>query len=629
MTATDSWKEISLDEERAAMRALACEPGNGVKCHGKLHIALFFDGIGLNIADTTLPPSNIGRLFRGFGRQAVGSIARNAYYVSGLGTDMNLNAYEFAKEQAGSIAGDMLKSLTVDPAKDLPKDTAKGIGIDILKGKRVGEAVGDTLKGLPGKVRKDVGEAIRSPGKTGIKVIKDAAGNIARAILDQFDPVRDSKFMFEAINSGAAPRITQGVTYFKSALSSTSIKIEEIQVSVFGCDWGAALARAFLNELCKECDGDANSDQLEWELADKRKVPLKMVFAGFYDAVGYRDNSFVGFVASKVPWTFGFLRNNAADAQDLPRALAKAAHFISAHELRWRVHTLGGAKLVPLMDSPMAPPARQERIYPGLGRDVSGSYPKGFQQRDSGIGHVTLQEMWRIARLCGVPFDGLEQTKTNARTLGADFDITATSRAREVLRNYQQQLAPPSKALLGVRHAEDAIEGMEGDKELAKQLYLHRMVYVVWLVDLLAQVRRRAAPDYLYISAMQAAIDFARLELMHKHAGKETFYGRVRIAPPTDYQRACMEVSSLKVLPRLGPSTIQMFSTYMHDPVDPPDDDWAIQRLPSNARLFRSRFIDDGDDTRQPTFTEKLKKASDATFSNMAAPNPLMLGLPF
>lgn len=67
----------------------------------------------------------------------------------------------------------------------------------------------------------------------------------------------------------------------------------------------------------------------------------------------------------------------------------------------------------------------------------------------------------------------------------------------------------------------------------------------------------------------------------------------------------------------------------MHDPVDPPDDDWAIQRLPSNARLFRSRFIDDGDDTRQPTFTEKLKKASDETFSNMAAPNPLMLGLPF
>jgi hypothetical protein len=629
MTTPDSWKEISLDEERAALRAVECEPSNGVKCHGKLHIAIFFDGIGLNIADPALPPSNVGRLFRGFGTRAVGSIARNAYYVSGLGTDMNLSAYEFPKDQAGAIAGDMLKSVTVDPAKDLPVDTAKDIGLDILKGKRIGPAVSDAIKGLPGKVRKDVGEAIRNPGKTGVKVVKDAAGNIARAILDQFDPVRDSKFMFEAINSGAAPRISQGVKHFKTALASTSIKIEEIQVSVFGCDWGAALARAFLNELCKECDGDENSDKLEWELADKRKVPLKLVFAGFYDAVGYRDNSFVGFAASKIPWAFGILRNTAADAQDLPRALAKAAHFISAHELRWRVHTLGGAQLVPLMASPMAPPARQERIYPGLGRDVSGSYPKGFQQRDSGIGHVALQEMWRIARLSGVPFEGLEQTRTNARDLGADFDIVATSRARDVLRNYQQQLGPPSAALLEVRHAEEAIDGMEGDKTLARQIYLHRMVYVVWLVDLLAQARRGAAPGYLYISAMQAAIDFARLEIMHKHAGKETFYGRAPIAPPTDYQRACMEVASLQRLPRLGPSTIQVFSTYMHDPVDPPDDDWAIQRLPSNARLFRSRFIDDGDDTRQPTFTEKLKKAADDTFSNMTTPNSLILGLPF
>lgn len=629
MSAADSWKEISLDEEREVMRAVACEPSSSVKCHGKLHVALFFDGIGLNVADPVLPPSNVGRLFRAFGRDAVGSIARAGYYVAGLGTEMNLDAYEFAKNQAGSIAGDMLKSVTVDPAKDLPKDTAKDIGLDILKGRRVGEAASDAMKGLPGKVRKDVGDAIRNPGRTGVKIVKDAAGNITRAILDQLDPVRDSRFMFEAINSGVAPRISQGVSYFKNAISSQAIKIEEIQVSVFGCDWGAALARAFLNELCKECDGDANSDTLEWTLADKRKVPLKMVFAGFYDAVGYRDNSVVGFLASKTP--FGFLRNTAADDQELPRALAKAAHFIAGHELRWRVHTLGGATLRALTDTPMSPPARQERVYPGLGADVSGCYPPGFQQRDPGIGRVTLQEMWRIARLSGVPFEGLEKTKTNARALGADFDIAATSTVRNDLRSYVQQLARPSKQLLELRHARDAIDGMEGDKTLARQLYLHRMVYVVWLRMLLNDARTGAAPGYLYITAMQAAIDFARLEIMHKHPGKVTFFGGSRISPPDGYQRACMEVSSLpdNERPRLGPAIMRIFSGYMHDPVDPPDDGWAIQRLPNNARLFRSRYIDDGDDTRQPTFTEKLKKAADATFSNMATPNPLLLGLPF
>lgn len=611
------------------MQALSCEPANGVKCHGKLHIMVFFDGIGLNISDQTLPPSNIGRLYKGIDPTPLGAIVRRAIYISGLGTEMNVNAYEFAKDQAGSIAGDMLKSVTVDPAKGVPKDAAKGIGLDILKGRRVGDAVSDTIKGLPGKVRKDVGEALRNPGKTGVKVVKDAAGNITRAVLDQIDPVRDSKFMFEAINSGVSPRISEGVSSFKRFVESSQIRLEEIQVSVFGCDWGAALARAFLNELCKECDGDANSNKLEWELKDKRKIPLKMVFAGFYDAVGYRDNSFVGFVASKLPISFGFLRNTAADAQELPRVLGKAAHFISAHELRWRVHTLGGAKLLPMTDSPMAPPDRQERIYPGLGRDVSGSYPAGFQQRDTGIGRVALQEMWRIARLSGVPLDGLEKTRANAEDLGADFDIAATATVRDVLRNYQQQLAPPSAKLLAVAHAKDAIEGMEGDKDLAKQLYLHRMVYVVWLRDLLQRARQGSAPGYLYISALQAAIDFARLELMHRAAGRVTFYGGSPISRPTDYQRACMEVSELAPLPRLGPSTMQVFSTYMHDPVDPPDDDWAIQRLPNNARLFRSRYIDDGDDTRQPTFTEKLAKAGRDTLSNMGTPNPLTMGLTF
>lgn len=629
MTDRDSWREISVDEEREAARALQCEPVNGVRCHGKMHIAVFFDGVGLSIEESSLPPSNVGRLSRGFGQGALGAILRRRIYIPGLGTEMNLNAYEFAKDRAGSISGDMLKSVTLDPAKGVPTDAAKDVGMEILKGKRVGDAIGDTLKGLPGKVRRDVGEAVRNPGRTGVKVIKDAAGNITRAILDQLDPVRDSRFMFEAINSGVEPRISQGVTGFKAIIDSSQIRLEEIQVSVFGCDWGAALARAFLNELCKECDGDANSDKLEWTLADKRKVPLKMVFAGFFDAVGYRDNSVVGFLASKASW--GFLSNTAAKDQELPRALAKAAHFISAHELRWRVHTLGGATLLPLMETPMSPPARQERIYPGLGADLSGCYPPGFQQRDPGIGRVTLQEMWRIARLSGVPFDGLEQTRVNAGKLGVDFDIAATSRVRNDLRSYQQQLARPSQQLLGLRHAQDAIDGMEGDKTLARQLYLHRMVYVVWLRMLLNDARTGAAPGYLYITAMQAAIDFARLEIMHKHPGKVTFYGGSRISPPDDYQRACMEASSLpdNERPRLGPATMRIFSGYMHDPVDPPDDGWAIQRLPNNARLFRSRYIDDGNDTRQPTFTEKLKKAADATFSNMATPNPLLLGLPF
>ncbi len=144
----------------------------------KMHIAVFFDGVGLSIEEPSPLPSNVGRLFRGFGQGALGALLRQRVYISGLGTEMNVNAYEFAKDQAGSISGDMLKSVTLDPAKGVPTDAAKDVGMEILKGKRVGDAIGDTLKGLPGKVRRDVGEAVRNPGRTGVKIVKDAPGTL-------------------------------------------------------------------------------------------------------------------------------------------------------------------------------------------------------------------------------------------------------------------------------------------------------------------------------------------------------------------------------------------------------------------------------------------------------------------
>lgn len=58
---------------------------------------------------------------------------------------------------------------------------------------------------------------------------------------------------------------------------------------------------------------------------------------------------------------------------------------------------------------------------------------------------------------------------------------------------------------------------------------------------------------------------------------------------------------------------MRIFAGCVCDRVEPPDDGWATQRLPNNAQLFRSRYIDDGNDTRQPTFTETPKKAAKAT----------------
>lgn len=626
--APDSWYQLLPQEEREAFRALKCDPNAGLSCQGRIHVAVFFDGIGLNLFDTALPPSNIGRLFKGFPDEPMGTLVRERVYVPGLGTDMNLNKFEFAKTQAGSVAVEAIKSATLGNAQGVAVQAGKDAAIDVLTGRKVRDAVMEQARDLPRDVKQGVTNALRNPGKAGVKVVKDAAGNVARAVLDQIEPVRDSEFMFEAINAGVGPRVERGMQAVKDVVRKSQLQLQELQISVFGCDWGGALARAFLNAIAKECDGDESSNSLQWTLEDKRKIPVRLVFAGLFHSVGYREGNATGFLVGVSPH-LGFLSNSAAGKQEVPRATEKAVHFIAANELRWRVHTLGGAQLVRMDASPLDAPARQERIYPGQERDIVGSYPPGFQQREDGLGQVALQEMWRMARLGGVPYDGLEQTKAMAGELGAAFDVPASRTPRHNLRLYDLQLFQRRQAFLGLDNAKAAISDMGGDKRLAEELFLRRMNYVVWLSLLIMRARDHQLPDHLYISAQQAATDFFRVERMVQlGALRRVTLQNQRIYPPNSYQRACVDVTKLNIT-RLAPATMTVYDSYMHDPVDPPDGRFEADRFPNFPRLLKILEIDDGDDTRQPTFTEKFRRALDDTFKDADFNHPLHMGLPF
>lgn len=628
MTTSSSthWTALTLAEERAALAANPCPPG-GPTCKGTLHIAIFFDGLLLNELDATVPPSNIGRLYRAFPSEAAGSTLRRRIYVPGVGADMDLSHYEFGKERAKAAAEDIRKgtidSNTVEQVTGAPKDIVKDVAKEVLvNGKRVREAAEEAVKGYPRKAGKQALEAIKHPWKTVKGAVKDALGDIALSAIDMIDPLRDSKLLFELVNAGVEPRLSETMRQFEAFVGGTQMKLKEIQVSVFGGDWGGALARAFLNKLCEKCEGDEHSDTLEWTLQDKTKVPLTLIYAGLFDSVGYRDNGTVGFIAENIP----MLRNTVADKQELPRALKHAAHFIAGHELQWRAHTLGGAELAP-MNAPVLPvAARQERVYPGTGRDVMGAYPPGQQQRSQDLGNVALQEMWRMARVAGVPFDGMDATRALAGKYADAFDIAAAGRARYQLGVYEDNLTRLSDRLLGVDHARAALSDMSGEEAQAKKILAHRLLHVVWLRLLLDRAREEgklAAP--LHASAIQAAVDFSRIHLMMTAVGKETIYG-APIFKAEAYQRACAEAGALNPLPRLSPGAQDVFTLLMHDPVYPPDDEYAILRSPSTPRLLRTRYIDEGDDTRDPTFTERVGQAWDATVDFLKKNPPSNIG---
>lgn len=285
--------------------------------------------------------------------------------------------------------------------------------------------------------------------------------------------------------------------------------------------------------------------------------------------------------------------------------------------------------MVPLTTAPIGAPAWQERVFPGLGRDVSGSYPPLEEMRNPGIGDVALQEMWRVARVSGVPYDGIKETMANAEDYAQAFDLAGAADARLVLFNYLNQSIQLLKAVSGVDHANHAINQMGNSAGMAKTLFGHRMIYTLWLRGLIVRGRNGSLPGWLESSAQQASIDFGRLQLMSQSAGMETWVGSL-IASPGDYQRACIEVVSLQPAPVLESSVVRFFDHYMHDPIDPPDDDNAIQRLPNNARLFRERFIDNGDDMRKPTWKERLKSAGKEALETIGnQPSYPMMGIPF
>lgn len=231
--------------------------------------------------------------------------------------------------------------------------------------------------------------------------------------------------------------------------------IVEINFAVFGFSRGAALARAFVNELLKLRCKEHGS---EWRtLVGSHKVRVR--FLGLFDtvaSVGLPMSTNNG-AARTLP--FGYsgaaerradelqpevlaFEKNAAPGADpspgrydghsayggkmaIPEMVEDVHHFIAAHEIR---NSFPVESVWTMKNGRLTKPAHfKESVYPGVHSDVGGSYRPGEGGRSislvNKLGLVPLQHMYSAAIGANVPL--LPRSAWDAQLRG-DFEAGKT-----------------------------------------------------------------------------------------------------------------------------------------------------------------------------------------------------------
>lgn len=384
-------------------------------CGRTLNIGFFFDGFSRNMEDDLKEKrvSNIGRLYRAH----MGSENDNdfelyrAFYVSGLGA-----SYETS---LGAQASGVINRGLTETA-DIPLDVANEQGLEIAKDSLSGRSWWQRLK-------RDLGSLKQKP-QNGLKVFKDMAINTAAEV---FEPVRDWSWSAHFLKTGVDVRLESAIVQLNREISLLNdvgqIPLRTIKVSVFGFDFGATLARAFVHELFER------SQQREGERY-YRNARLEVVFAGLFDAV---DRTAADFG----PLEFFMPTTNVVNDGGLIHPDVKALlHLVAAHERRFyrRARLLGDRRR-----------DWHEELMPGVSEDVGGGLASGEQKLSNELVLVSVHRMYRAAFAAGValePIESLGEKDLRTAELFVFDDRTPNQQsAYSLVRHYQRQLGrqPP------------------------------------------------------------------------------------------------------------------------------------------------------------------------------------------
>lgn len=353
----------------------------GTECRKKLDISFFFDGTGRNLDHDTIEGrvSNIGRMFLAhlWRRDDSLSVFYRKHYYSGLGTRFEasisenlMGAAHRAPSEAETTRDGQLRDGAIEATKDVASGNQKG---------RWWEVFGRSFKG-----------SLTRPWNW----VKQARDSTIRAGAEAFAPIRDNSIIASVLMSGSHTRQSAAIRDFQQSVNDvkqgSQLPLTQIRVSVFGFDFGAAMAKAFVRELLDEvCEQNGNSHHYEG-------VEVKVAFVGLFDCVD-RTHPEMG----PLDW-FHPLSPVLDDGGALHPGCQRALHLIAAHERRYyrRCRPLGGQNA-----------NWREELCPGISEDIGGGLVSDEQKTSAELSRAALHRMYRQATRGGVPFPSLESLR--------------------------------------------------------------------------------------------------------------------------------------------------------------------------------------------------------------------------
>lgn len=409
----------------------------GTNCRQFLDIGFFFDGISRNLTDDVLTGkvSNIAAMFEAHLREQNDKLSNSfrKHYYSGLGTSFESSLSDDVVGAANRVPGEavgtgegQLRSSGTDAAKEVLSGGGSG---------RWYEVFGRSFK-----------VSITQPWNW-VKAARDAA---IRTGIEAAAPIRDTSIAANLLMSGNHTRLSSAVRDFHNSVAdvkqNSELPLARIRVSVFGFDFGAAMAKAFVRRLLDEvCDQDG--ERFVYQDSD-----VEVVFVGLLDCVD-RTHAEMG----PLDW-FHPLSPVLDDGGELHPRCQRALHLIAAHERRFyrRCRSLGAENS-----------QWHEELCPGISEDIGGGLVADDQKASAELSRAALHRMYRRATIAGVPFPPLDTLREQNEFTAQMFELNDQIEGYSLpaLARHYQRYTNSRRSPTG------------------ENFRLHTLVYLAWLAQ--------------------------------------------------------------------------------------------------------------------------------------------------
>lgn len=188
-----------------------------------------------------------------------------------------------------------------------------------------------------------------------------------------------------------------------------------VNLSIFGFSRGAALARAFSNDVIKSCFSGKDG------VLRYKGVPIRLHFMGLFDTVA-------SFGLPSLTIDTPFKEKNLV----VPHAIERCVHYVAAHELRFSF------PVDLIRKNGLLRSGWTETVYPGAHSDVGGGYePLKEQEISNNYARIPMRDMMLEAIKCGVRLRDYDELRVkNNAIFKLMFELKP-----EVEASYKQYMA--------------------------------------------------------------------------------------------------------------------------------------------------------------------------------------------